>query len=175
MSGTFSVTASGSDNVAVTSVDFLLDGIVQSIDVAEPWEWSWDTTTITNGSHTLQSRAFDAAGNSSSSGSITVTVDNGALDTEPPTAPVNLVVVQNGKRKLSLTWDASNDNVGVVEYQIYRATSASGPFTQLGTSTSTSYIDSGLSSRTRYYYYVTASDAAGNVSSPSNTANEVAR
>ena len=98
----------------------------------------------------------------------------GVPDTTPPTAPTNLAA-SAGRRKITLTWTASTDNVGVTGYQVYRATSASGPFTQIATTTTTSYDDSGLTSRSTYWYYVTASDAAGNVSSPSNTVSGTAK
>jgi hypothetical protein len=77
VSGTLAVTASASDNVGVASVAFLLDGVVQSTDATTPYSWSWDTSTASNGGHTLQSRATDAAGNTTTSTSIAVTVSNG--------------------------------------------------------------------------------------------------
>ena len=77
VSATLTVTASASDNIGVTSVQFLLDGVVKSTDSTAPYAWSWDTTTATNGSHTLTSKAFDAANNSATSAAVTVTVSNG--------------------------------------------------------------------------------------------------
>src|SRR5512140_1032655 len=74
LSGTTLVTASASDDTGVARVEFLLDGSIASTDTAAPYEWSWDTTTAANGAHTLQSRAWDAAGNSASSGSSSVNV-----------------------------------------------------------------------------------------------------
>ncbi|HEY1488194.1 MAG TPA: sialidase, partial [Micromonosporaceae bacterium] len=56
------------------------------------------------------------------------------------------------------------DNVGVTGYQIFRNG------TKVGTSTGTSYTDSGLAASTQYSYTVKANDAAGNVSAASNTA-----
>ncbi len=173
VSGTTSVTASASDNVGVSKVEFYLDGALQSTDTASPYAWSWNTTTATNGAHTLTSMAYDAAGNSATSAAVNVTVNNVA-DTTPPTAPANLSATA-GKRKISLSWSASTDNVGVTGYQVWRASSAAGPFSQIATTTSTTYTNSGLASRSTWYYYVTATDAAGNVSPASNTAGATAR
>ena len=53
VSGTTSVTASASDNVGVTKVEFWLDGALQSTDTTSPYSWSWNTTTVANGSHSL--------------------------------------------------------------------------------------------------------------------------
>jgi hypothetical protein len=77
VSATANVTANASDNVGVTRVEFWLDGGLQSTDTTSPYAWSWNTTGATNGAHTLQSKAFDAATNSGSSTLVNVTVSNG--------------------------------------------------------------------------------------------------
>lgn len=76
VSGTTSVTASASDNVGVTKVEFYLDGALQSTDTTSPYSWSWNTTTATNASHSLSTKAYDAAGNVGTSATVTVTVNN---------------------------------------------------------------------------------------------------
>lgn len=178
VSGTVSVTASASDNVGVTKVEFYLDGALTSTSTATPYTWNWNTTTATNGGHTLISKAYDAAGNIGTSASVSVTVSN-VSDTTPPTAPSSLTATTptsgNIRRKINLSWTASTDNVGVAGYRLWRGTTATGPFTQIATSTTTTYTDGGLVSGTTYWYYVTAYDAAGNVSSASNTASATAK
>lgn len=172
--GTVSVTASATDNVGVTSVDFYLDGVLQASDATSPYSWSWSTASAANGTHTLRSEAHDAAGNTGVSSNVTVTVSNGGADTQPPTAPSNLTATA-GKRKISLAWGASTDNVGVTGYQVWRANSASGPFSLIATTTSLSYVNSGLTTGSTRSYYVVAVDAAGNASAPSNTATATAK
>jgi beta-lactamase superfamily II metal-dependent hydrolase len=76
VSGTTTVTASASDNVGVTKVEFYLDGALQSTDTSSPYSWSWNTTTATNGAHTLTSKAWDAALNFKLSTGVGVTVSN---------------------------------------------------------------------------------------------------
>jgi beta-lactamase superfamily II metal-dependent hydrolase len=76
VSGTTGVTASASDNVGVTQVEFYLDGALQSTDSSAPYSWTWNTTASTNGSHALTSKAYDAAGNSGTSSTVNVTVNN---------------------------------------------------------------------------------------------------
>jgi len=173
VSGTTTVTASESDNVGVTSVEFYLDGALQSTDTTAPYSWSWNTTTATNAGHSLTSKAFDAAANNATSAAVSVTVNN-VGDTTPPTAPGSLAA-SPAKRKINLTWTASSDNVGVTGYQVWRASSATGTFTQIATTTSTSYTNSGLISGATWFYYVKATDAGGNVSAASNTASATAR
>jgi len=65
---------------AVVGVQFSLDGAnLGAEDTSAPYSVSWDTTTTSNGSHTLTARARDAAGNFCTS-TVTVTVSN---DTSP--------------------------------------------------------------------------------------------
>ena len=76
VSGTTTVTASASDNVGVTKVEFYVDGVLKSTDTTSPYSWAWDTTTATNGSHSLTSKAYDAANNTGTSAAVGVTVSN---------------------------------------------------------------------------------------------------
>ncbi|MGG5488434.1 GEVED domain-containing protein, partial [Gaetbulibacter sp. PBL-D1] len=64
-----------------------------------------------------------------------------------------------------LSWNASTDNVGVTAYNVYQDGSL------IASTPSTSYQVTGLSPSTTYAFYVTALDAAGNMSSQSNTVN----
>jgi subtilisin family serine protease len=76
VSGTVTVSASASDNVGVTRVEFFVDGALAATDTTSPYSFSWNTTTVANGSHSLQSRAYDAAGNVGSSSVVSVNVSN---------------------------------------------------------------------------------------------------
>jgi subtilisin family serine protease len=77
VSGTTTVSATASDNVGVSRVELYVDGSLAGTDTTSPYSFSWNTTTVANGSHTLQTRAFDAAGNTGSSANVGVTVSNG--------------------------------------------------------------------------------------------------
>ncbi|HVG59614.1 MAG TPA: carbohydrate binding domain-containing protein [Hyalangium sp.] len=91
------------------------------------------------------------------------TITSGApvVDTTAPSAPTNLSSPSKTPNSVSLSWTASTDDFGVTGYLIFRGG------TQVGTSTSTSYTDSGLASNTTYSYTVKARDAAGNTSAAS--------
>ena len=79
MSGTVNVTANASDNIAVAGVQFLLDGTnLGAEDTSSPYSTSWNTTGATTGTHMLSAIARDPAGNTKTSTSVTVTVDNSA-------------------------------------------------------------------------------------------------
>jgi chitodextrinase len=160
---TVSVTASATDNVGVTYVEFLLDGTVVSTDSSSPYSYSWDTTELDDGDYTLRARAYDAAGNVGTSDPVTVTVQNEPEeDTEPPTTPENLEAVTVEHNQVELSWDPSTDNVGVAGYRVYRNG------TWLATTSTVGYTDTSVSEEATYTYTVVAFDAAGNSSDASN-------
>lgn len=84
-------------------------------------------------------------------------------DRQAPSAPANLKATLVAETSISLVWSASTDNVGVKSYDVYR----DGVIT--GNTSTTTYNASGLTPAKTYKFYVRAKDAAGNVSSPSNT------
>lgn len=78
VSGTVPVNATATDANGVVGVQFQLDGAaLQAEDTTSPYSISWDTTTATNGSHTLTAVGRDVAGNIVTSSAVTVTVSNG--------------------------------------------------------------------------------------------------
>jgi len=79
VSGTVTVTASASDNIGVTKVEFSVDGILKSTDAASPYTYVWNTATVANGSHALLAKASDAAGNVGQSSAVSVSVSNTTL------------------------------------------------------------------------------------------------
>ncbi|MCA1602919.1 MAG: DUF1929 domain-containing protein, partial [Acidobacteria bacterium] len=88
VSGTaVTVSATASDNVRVAGVQFKLDGTTNlgAEDTTSPYSVTWNSTTATNGSHTLTEVARDAAGNTATSAGVSVTVNNTA---QPITAPL---------------------------------------------------------------------------------------
>ena len=90
-------------------------------------------------------------------------------DTQAPSVPANLTSPAQTSSSISLAWSASTDNTAVTGYQVLRAAGASGgTFAQIGTSTSTSFTDSGLAASTTFRYEVRAVDAAGNASAVSS-------
>jgi hypothetical protein len=107
-------------------------------------------------------RAADAAGNVSGYSRSAYTYT--ARDSVPPTAPEALTAAANGGMSVALSWTAATDNVGVKEYRIERSTNGS-TFTQVGTTTGTSYLAGGLNGSTTYWFRVRAVDT-GSVTGP---------
>lgn len=93
-------------------------------------------------------------------------------DTTPPTAPASLTATTNGPFAADLSWQPSTDNVGVTAYRVERCAGAGcSAFGPVATPTGTSFTDTGLAAATAYSYRVRATDAAANLSAPSNAAN----
>jgi hypothetical protein len=85
VSGVVTITASAADNVGVTRIDYLLDGQVLGVLSPAVLTFAWNTSTVSNGSHSLSARAYDAAGNAATSAAVDVTVAN--VVSPPPPGP----------------------------------------------------------------------------------------
>jgi hypothetical protein len=93
------ISASATDNVGVIGVQFKVDGVaIGTEDTTAPFSVSWNTTSSTNGAHTLTATARDAAGNSAVSAGVVVTVSNTQTPPPPPPPPV-------GTLTFSSDWD----------------------------------------------------------------------
>ncbi len=88
---------------------------------------------------------------------------------QPPTQPTGLSATDVDQGAVNLSWTASTDNLGVTGYKIYRNG------VQVGTTSSTTYNDSGLSVNTGYTYYVVAYDPVADTSTASSTAGSTTR
>jgi endonuclease I len=88
-----------------------------------------------------------------------------STDTEAPSVPMNVMVSNETSNTIDLSWDASTDNVGVTEYDIFVDSS----FDQ--TVTGTTATITGLSASTTYGFSVLAKDAEGNASAQSTVVN----
>jgi hypothetical protein len=95
VSGTISVaaTASASGNLTVASVQLLVDGTDSgSADTTAPFNFSLDTTALTNANHILTAVATDSAGNQGTSAGVSITVANQG----PPPPPATPGYADNG-------------------------------------------------------------------------------
>jgi hypothetical protein len=95
------------------------------------------------------------------SGSTACHGSSGSPDTTPPSVPTGLAGTATSGTSVALTWNASTDNVGVASYTVFRNGSS------IGTPTTTSFTDTGVSPSTTYTYTVNAKDSAGNTSAQS--------
>jgi hypothetical protein len=85
VSGTIVITANATDDVAVTGVQFLVDGVpLGSERTVAPYHIPWNTTKYSTGSHTVTAVARDSSGNRTTSAPVAVTVV-----VTPPQPPPN--------------------------------------------------------------------------------------
>ena len=107
--------------------------------------------------------AYDTAGNMSNQSAQSCATTSAAADTTAPSVPSGLTVTAASSSQINLSWTASTDTggSGLVGYRVY----PSG--TLLGTTTTASYSNTGLSASTQYCYTVAAYDGVGNASNQS--------
>ncbi|MFL5357210.1 Ig-like domain-containing protein [Archangium sp.] len=74
LSGVVSLQASASDDRSMNMVTFYVDGAYVASVSSPPYAASWDSHSVRNGSHTLTAKAYDSAGNSTTSAAVTVSV-----------------------------------------------------------------------------------------------------
>jgi fibronectin type 3 domain-containing protein len=151
-----------SDDVGVTGYDVYRNGAK----IASTTGTAYADMSMSQGNtYQYTVDAYDAAGNiSATSAAVSLTCP----DTMPPSAPTKLKATP-GYKRITLSWTASVDNVGVAGYYVYRNG------TKFATVTGTSYTNTGLVSGKSYKYYVIAYDAAGNTSTASAKVSAVAK
>ncbi len=174
VSGLVPVDITAADDVAVARVELRVNGNTVAIDTSAPFAFSWDSTGVPNGMNTLVAHAFDAAGNTAASSSVSVNVANATstptADTTPPVVSIVNPVVGNVSGAVTITTNAS-DNSGAagISMSIYidNKLKASGTGSTLSASWNTSKgVRTG-----NHTIRVDATDKAGNRSSASVTVN----
>jgi chitodextrinase len=150
---TLSWTATNATSIAITPGTFTTTTLSGATTV-NPTVTTVYTLTVTNS-------------NGSSTATTTVTVDG-----TPPTIPQSLAIASTTASTANLTWGASTDSggSGLSGYKIFRCLGTCTPTTQVGSATSTSFTDTGLTASTSYTYAVAAYDLVGNTSPNSNNA-----
>ncbi|NHF58980.1 fibronectin type III domain-containing protein [Flavobacteriaceae bacterium TP-CH-4] len=148
------------DDIGVTGYNVYKDGVLESTlgNVL-----AYTATGLTEAtSYDFTVTALDAAGNESAPSNVVTVTTGTTADTQAPSAPVasNGAITPNS---VELSWTASTDNTGVTGYNVYIDGALGSSLGNLLTYTAT-----GLTEATSYDFTVTALDAAGNESAPSN-------
>jgi chitodextrinase len=147
------------DNVGVTGYKIYRNG-TQVGDSATTSYSDTGLTASTTYSYTVS--AYDAWANESAQSSPPAQGTTLPPDTQPPSVPTNVVAATESSSTIFVMWNASTDNVGVTGYRIFRNG------TQVGTSVSANFLDSGLLPGTTYSYTISAYDDSGNNSAQSS-------
>jgi chitodextrinase len=168
-SGTTQTTTSlswtaATDNVAVTGYDVYQGAAVIGSTTSATTFAVTGLTASTAYAFTV--KAKDAAGNVSAASNTANVTTLTPPDTTAPTASTGLTASGTTQTTTNLSWTASTDNVAVTGYDVYQGVAVIG-----STTSATIFAVTGLTASTAYAFTVKAKDAAGNVSSDSNTAN----
>lgn len=114
VSGLVALSATASDDTAVTQVTFLVDGQALDSDSTEPYATTWDSDLATLGAHSITAQAWDAAGNSAVSAPSTTTV----IDATPPAVALTSPVANQVAGMVTVAASAT-DNRSVDEVRLF--------------------------------------------------------
>jgi fibronectin type 3 domain-containing protein len=96
--------------------------------------------------------------NSTGEGAQSAAVSGRTLSSSSIAAPSGLSATGVTKSQINLSWTAVS---GATSYKIYRATSQTGTYSYVGTTSGNSYANTGLKADTTYWYKVSTVDNVG--------------
>ena len=164
--GTIALTASASDNVAVQKVQFAVDGAnVGSAITSSPYTYNWDSTSLSDGSHTITATAYDTAGNSATSSGVSITTENTAISFSNMQANISTDPIIITDYDVTITWTTNELSNSTVDYgttAAYGTASSSAAMTMSHTITLLE-IPAG-----NYDYAVVSTNVAGVTATSSN-------
>jgi hypothetical protein len=119
-------------------------------------------------------RAIDSLGGGETNGVYGPVVPPAGPDLGPPLfAGLQSAVAGQGCGVVALSWLPALEECGAATYDVYRSPDdpffAPGPLTFIGSTSNTTFEDSGLPAYTEFWYIVRARDSAGNEAGPDQT------
>jgi fibronectin type 3 domain-containing protein len=114
-----------------------------------------DTAVLPSTEYYYKVSACNICGESSLSSAVLVTTNSlsGA-----PGVPTDVTATVKTESSATVSWSEVS---GATEYKVYRSTSSAGTYSQIGSPSSTSYTDTGLTYGETYYYRVSAFNTNG--------------
>ncbi|HZH18491.1 MAG TPA: Ig-like domain-containing protein [Archangium sp.] len=155
--GIVQVSATASDTHGVAKVELYVDGALIGTDTSAPYQVSWNTSGVVEGSHTLTMKAHDTVGNAATSAGVVVNLDN-----TPPDVALTSPAQGSWHRGTVELEATASDNQGVARVEFYHGetllgTDSTAPYT-LSWNTLATSMDDGANT-----LEVKAFDLAGNV------------
>jgi hypothetical protein len=118
LSGNVDVNIDASDNVAVIGMEFYVNGILEDTASTAPWGFTWNTTSLSPGTHSLYVKGFDAAGNVGVIPNTTFTISDNPDVTSPTVSLLNPAAGSQLTGFVNVVIDAIDD-VGVTQVEFY--------------------------------------------------------
>ncbi|MEO8352205.1 MAG: Ig-like domain-containing protein [Chthoniobacteraceae bacterium] len=151
----FSAEAHDSDGT-IARVEFYQGTTKLGENAHNPYSFTWNN--VPPGTYSLSAIAFDNEGASTQSAAVDVTVSGASEPLAPPPA-TSVTATALAANEIALDWTLSP---GATSYLIKRSTTKLGGYVKIAAGiTDTSYIDSGLSGSTKYFYIVKALNSSG--------------
>ncbi len=117
LSGLLQINTSSTDNVGIANVQFMIDNNLVGTVTSGPYNFTWNSRSVPNGTHTVQTKATDTSGNEALSLIITFTTNN---DFTAPTTAITAPANGAGNLKNSIALSASaSDNIAVTKVEFY--------------------------------------------------------
>ncbi|HET9098063.1 MAG TPA: Ig-like domain-containing protein [Candidatus Saccharimonadales bacterium] len=152
VSGSVPVSLSVSGGTGGNTLQLILNGNVLTNLSTSPYDFQWDTSSLTPGSYSLQALAGDSSGDSASA------VVGVIVSSSTPLPPSGLVATNLKATSLSLLWKAPLVTTNVNHYLVYRNNVV------IGTPSTTSFNDTAVQPNTKYVYTVASESTSGSVS-----------
>jgi Domain of unknown function (DUF4082)/Bacterial Ig-like domain/Bacterial Ig domain len=137
----------------VSGVQFTLDGAnIGPVQTTPPFQYTWDSRTVANGTHSIAAVVADSAGNTSTA-SVWVSVSN-----RPVISAVSASSISPTSQAIAWTTD-----INATSRVDFGTSTAYDRFSEDPSLVNTHQVTlSGLTAGTTYHYQVTSADAAGN-------------
>lgn len=155
--------ATATDNVAISAVYFYIDDVLRgSGDVTSPYYISYDTTSISDGTHTAFAVAQDSSSNFATSSSVSFNIDKIAVI-------ISNTAVAASSSSATITWTTDEAASSLVNFGLTSNYNTSTAETDTTIRVQNhSIILENLVSCSRYHYQVRSADAAGNITTSSD-------
>jgi len=113
--GTVSVQAQATDNIVVSKVEIYIDNVIAATLTVAPYNYSWNTAAVTDGSHVIKAIAYDNL-NQTNMVQVWVTVNNSSMGVTPsdnfsstgtaggPFSPVSIDYTLSNTGSSSIQW-----------------------------------------------------------------------
>jgi hypothetical protein len=116
VAGTVSVLGTATDNVGVTKIEMDVDGAAVATATSSPFSFSWNSTAVSNGSHSITVNAYDAAGNM---GSALVTINvNNVVAITPPSVTIAAPLTSTSVSGTVSVQGSASDSSGVAKIEL---------------------------------------------------------